>query len=425
VVLRGLVLLVAVGLGAVGVWLIAKGGSAKQVQIGAFAEFWALFLGAWVVGIRRNVGEESPEPVHTSDQPGTELALRVSAFEVERVQEAAARREYQDRLELMLRREIQTSVAREVTSLRDEISQLRSELLEKVGGQLRLERIETTRVIGSDLEELQRELRELKFAARDAEPRRTETTSVSRIVEPARVRPVTREAAEFEADVQPARIVEPARPERPEPARPEPVMREPARPEPARPEPARPVADAKPVASAPFGPLPTAGIPAAAPTPVAQPPVAQPPVAPTRVPPPPVPQPPVAAKPVTPAPPAASPGQPPAAADPRPPAADPRPAAADPRPAPAPEAPKAPAPDPAPDPFFADLPRIRPFTDFELDPIDDPPPYTGRRRRTAEEELASGRHSRSDAEPPAGRRRAPESGDELLARLLGRENARG
>ena len=48
-----------------------------------------------------------------------------------------------------------------VGALRDEVAALRAEVVDKLGGQLRLERIETTRVIGSDLEALQHEIRRL------------------------------------------------------------------------------------------------------------------------------------------------------------------------------------------------------------------------------------------------------------------------
>ena len=82
--------------------------------------------------------------------------------EVERKAEAAARREFQARLEKVLRREVQETIARELSDLRAEVAALRSELVEKVGGQLRLERIETTRLIGSDLEALQQQVRELR-----------------------------------------------------------------------------------------------------------------------------------------------------------------------------------------------------------------------------------------------------------------------
>lgn len=70
---------------------------------------------------------------------------------------------------------------------------------------------------------------------------------------------------------------------------------------------------------------------------------------------------------------------------------------------------------------FAGLPRIRPFTEFELDPIEDESAYTGRRRRAEEEEGGRGRHSRT--EPAAARRhsRAEETGEDLLARIFARE----
>jgi len=68
---------------------------------------------------------------------------------------------------------------------------------------------------------------------------------------------------------------------------------------------------------------------------------------------------------------------------------------------------------------FAGLPRLRPFTDFELDPIDPPAPaYSGRRR--ADEPV--GRHGAHDDEP-GGRRRAGD-GHDVLAQILQREAAR-
>ena len=96
---------------------------------------------------------------------------------------------------------------------------------------------------------------------------------------------------------------------------------------------------------------------------------------------------------------------------------------------------------------FASLPRITPFTDFELDPIEptngnggpsEAPPsaYTGRRRRRGEEpddanEVDNGRHSRADEraqEGGRGRRRRHDgdendSGVDLLQSLLAREGA--
>ena len=63
----------------------------------------------------------------------------------------------------MLRREMHAGVAQEVANLRTEVHALRNEARRGgVGGQLRLERIETTRLIGSDLEAVQSELRKLR-----------------------------------------------------------------------------------------------------------------------------------------------------------------------------------------------------------------------------------------------------------------------
>ena len=95
------------------------------------------------------------------------VEVRATPTALERAEAAAERRAFQAGLEQLLHREIRSAVSLEVGELRTEIAALRSELLEKVGGQIRLERIETTRVIGSDLEALQQEVRQLK-AVREA-----------------------------------------------------------------------------------------------------------------------------------------------------------------------------------------------------------------------------------------------------------------
>ena len=113
-------------------------------------------------------------------------------------------------------------------------------------------------------------------------------------------------------------------------------------------------------------------------------------------------------------------------------------------PTPEPDAVSAAAPEPEPDLLrpllsedpFASLPRIRPFTDFELDPIDDTPEesgYAGRRRQDRGDgapELSPGRHAGSDQ--PTGqatdshgrRRREGSASDDVLARILAREASR-
>jgi hypothetical protein len=69
---------------------------------------------------------------------------------------------------------------------------------------------------------------------------------------------------------------------------------------------------------------------------------------------------------------------------------------------------------------FAGLPRIRRFTEFELDPVEDESTYTGRRRRVENENGGAGRQPE---ELPAGRRhsRAEEDGEGQLARTFDRE----
>ena len=209
VVLRGIGFAVGVALGAIAVWLIVTSTTQKRLELGVLAGLWAAMVGAFSMFGTRRVLHPLESDYETA--PGSALELRSANSELERAEEAAARRAHETRLESMLRREIQATLGREVSALRSEIAELRGELLEKVGGQLRLERTETTRVIGSNLEALQEEMRQLKFAAdtgefevRTGRPRVTETVPVRQIVEPARVRPVSRHTADVEADVQPA-----------------------------------------------------------------------------------------------------------------------------------------------------------------------------------------------------------------------------
>src|SRR6201999_1210766 len=118
------------------------------------AGLWGLLLGAYSVFGSRQYH-------HNDSDASTAIGLRADAA-VARTEDAAAQREFQARLEALLRREVQDGVARELVGLRGEVSALRNEILEKVGGQLRMERTETTRLFGSDLEALQREVRQLK-----------------------------------------------------------------------------------------------------------------------------------------------------------------------------------------------------------------------------------------------------------------------
>ena len=403
VVLRIFLLVIAVALAGAAAWLIVTNDTPKRVQLGVLAGLWsALLAGFALYGARRPL----PRDAEPEGPSSTELELRSMRTEVERAEEAAARRAHEARLEQLLRAEVQAAIVREVTSLRAEIADLRGELLEKVGNQVRLERIETTRVIGSDLEALQHEVRQqLQAVAREvgdigtqrAQP--AEPPTLRPIVEPARVRPVSRAAAEVQAEVQPAtsdrlteRFIEP------EPPRPTPSFdwngERSAEPEPPRPTPsfdwnAEPAAEPEPPRPSP---PPADWLTARAPEPEPPRPVE-----------------------VT---------GPIEFEQPRP-----APAAEPPRPSPAPM-PPAPAASLEPDLPLTDervdtlsgLPRIEPFTAFELDPIEaEEPDYTGRRRRREDGEPLGGRHARPDG--PGRRHRADDDdeGDDLLARLLARE----
>ena len=406
VVLRAIGLVVAVALAGVAAWLVVTGNeSPRRVQLGVLAGLWsALLAGFALYGARRATNLDVDPGRPTS----TELELRSVRTELERAEEAAARRTHEARLEQLLRAEVQAAITREITSLRAEIADLRGELLEKVGNQVRLERIETTRVIGSDLEALQHEVRQLQAVTREAGDVGTmrapvaEPPTLRPIVEPARVRPVSRETAEIQADVQPAtseRVTEQVteRVVEPEPPRPTPTVdwnadrageQEPPRPTPppadwligrgAEPEPPRPT---PPPADGPAEPEPPRPSP----------------------------------------PPAEVTG--PIRLEQSRPAATPDPARPSPTPTPTPEREAVVLPiEPIDERVdtLSGLPRIEPFTDFELDPIEDESPYTGRRRRLEDGEPLAGRHSRPDG--PGRRHRDDDEPDDLLARLLAREH---
>jgi hypothetical protein len=333
-VLRGTGFAAAVILGAVAIWLIVTSTSQKRIEIGVLTGLWGLLLGAYSVFGSRSHHREAA-PVSSSQEvdlrPGTEVERAAVVAAV-----AAARREFQAELEDLLRREVQAGLAQELAGLRAEVTALRNELVEKVGGQLRLERIETTRLIGSDLEALQHELRQLREIGGG---RDTDGDVVGD-------RPTRSAGPE---DVHDAEIVV------------ERVM-----------PPAPPVVPASPT-------QPTEPV-----------------------------QPLVVARAATP---------------------EPEPAVVAPEPAPEPEVASVAEPEPAPaapepqqpvDPF-ASMPRIRPFTDFELDPIpsapvaangDDAPDRGGRHATGDGAPTRSGRRHRADGD----------DGNDVLARILARES---
>src|SRR2546423_4852849 len=146
--LRTLGMVGAVALGGVAVFLVVVGHSQKQVQIGLLVGLWGVLLGAFTLfGPRRAALDAEAEVASAPD--------RLPAHP----------REDDLKLEATVRREMERVLRDELSQLRGEVAGLRNDLVdkvsgslaEKVSGQLRLERIETTRVISSDIDELQHE----------------------------------------------------------------------------------------------------------------------------------------------------------------------------------------------------------------------------------------------------------------------------
>jgi hypothetical protein len=397
-VLRGLVVLLAVALGGVAAWLIVTGKTQKRIEIGVLIGLWGGLIAAYSMFTR-----------HRGPVPATDPSAGAGGVLV-RAEDAEARRHYEDRLEQMLRREIQAGLTAELQSLRSEVASLRSELVEKVGGQIQLERIEITRVIGSDIEALQQEVRQLKTGRSHA------------------VTEILPAVALANESIDPANWPSSSAP-RPQVVRSPPL---PAAPPSRDPEPGvvRPIsagptsATVRPVASAPSAPA--SNVPQTAPP-------ASP--APTRP----------APEPVR----AAAPTPPPAARPPAPTPAAPTPAVPSPTVTPPTMTPlTTPAMTESSDPF-AGLPRLSRFSDDDL-PLVEPSPEAGGSRRPradggsgstpangglpaappvppagyeASGRPVSGRHSASDAPRPGGRRRRPPGeADDLLSRVREREN---
>ena len=116
------------------------------------AALWAFVLAAFAAPRRR-----ADDPPAT---PGSEIELR-RTYEIELEREVAARREYELQLEVYLRRELERGLSEDVAALRDEIGRMRGEMMDRLDGELRMERIETTRLVGGSLRALQDQARRL------------------------------------------------------------------------------------------------------------------------------------------------------------------------------------------------------------------------------------------------------------------------
>ena len=160
--LRFIGFVIAIGLTVVAAWMIALGHSQREVSLGVITGLWGALVGAMAF----YSGRHSGQPVANGASAGAEVELRQDfALELER--EVSARRAYEQQLHEMVRREIETIqrvVGDQLGKLRDDVATLRGDLVDQVGGKIRLERIETTRVIGSDIEALQNDIRQLAGA---------------------------------------------------------------------------------------------------------------------------------------------------------------------------------------------------------------------------------------------------------------------
>src|SRR6476659_8840037 len=152
--LRWLGILLVLGLGAMAVALVVLGDSQKQLRIGVLLGIWAAVV-AYFLPSRR---EEQPQAVATGHDPSrvyNDVGIR-TAPDLRR-----EFREYQAQLERTFRRDMEQALSEHIARLRGEVALLRNDLVEQVNGQLRLERTETTRALGSDIEGLQQEIRRL------------------------------------------------------------------------------------------------------------------------------------------------------------------------------------------------------------------------------------------------------------------------
>jgi hypothetical protein len=188
---RTALLVLACGLGVAALCLLVFGTSQRQLQLGVLLGLWAGLIAACLQVFGRAEQPEAEPARELAEARAVELheaQLEVVARQQEQLEaarqayfsselelrrfseqqltrEAGARQDSEHRLQAALGREVERVLLEQLGSLREEVAALRAEVVEKLGGQLRLERIETTRVIGSDLEALQHEIRRLAAAS--------------------------------------------------------------------------------------------------------------------------------------------------------------------------------------------------------------------------------------------------------------------
>jgi len=153
--LRIAVLVIGCGLAGAATVAVLATRDPQLLRLAVVGALWAFLLAALAVPRLRDSARVP------ADLPaGREIELR-RTYEMELEREVVARREYELQLEVYLRRQLEQSVQQDVEALREEVRRLRSEVLDRLDGELRMERIETTRLIGGGLRALQDEARRL------------------------------------------------------------------------------------------------------------------------------------------------------------------------------------------------------------------------------------------------------------------------
>src|SRR3954469_15989488 len=108
-VLRGFGLLLALALGAGGAWLVVTADTVRWVRLGTLAGLWGLLIGTFAMFGGRTVATTAAPPVATPGGP--------SAAPDDAVRE----RRFDSRLEDILRREVRSTITRELDALRSEL----------------------------------------------------------------------------------------------------------------------------------------------------------------------------------------------------------------------------------------------------------------------------------------------------------------
>ena len=159
--LRTTLLALGVALAAVSTAALVVTENPQMLRLAVLGALWAFVLAA--IAVPRRSPRGAGYGNDGSPGAGREIELR-RTYEIELEREVAARREYELQLEVHLRRELDTGLMEGVEALREEVAHLRGELIDRLNGELRMERIETTRLIGGSLRALQDQARALGLA---------------------------------------------------------------------------------------------------------------------------------------------------------------------------------------------------------------------------------------------------------------------